>query len=121
MIFSLTRHLEADSRALVEATSNFTWIDQWRIYIRTMKQDMVQRTVQMKNDKTQEHILPEYERDKNEELIRAMHDARLMDRKKSAWRRKWKRRWRYMLSGKSFLVLLVMNGRHFAVLLVPLC
>jgi hypothetical protein len=92
--------LAADSKALVEATSNFTWIDQWRIYIRTMKQDMVQRTVQMKNDKTQEHILPEYERDKNEELIRAMHDARLMDRKKSAWRRKWKRRWRYMLSGK---------------------
>lgn len=84
----------------MEETSNFTWIDQWRIYIRTMKQDMVQRTVQMKNDKTQEHILPEYERDKNKELIEAMHEARMMDRKQSAWKRKWKRRWRYMLSGK---------------------
>lgn len=84
----------------MEATSNFTFLDRWRIYIRTMKQDMVQRTVQLKNNKTQEHILPEYEKDANNDLIESMYEARLLDRKKSAWRRKWKRRFRYMITSK---------------------
>ena len=103
----------ADSRALVEATSNFSFIDRWRIYIRTMRQDMVQRTVMLKNNKSQEHILPEYERDANDDLIKAMYDARLMDRKKSAWRRKWKRRLRYTFTRKSVCAIRKYACVHF--------
>lgn len=95
----------ADSRALVEATSNFSFLDRQRIRLRTMRQDMVQRTVQLKNaGKQQEHILPEYDKHENDDMIQAMHDARLEDRKKSAWKRKYRRRWNYMLTGDKSLL-----------------
>jgi len=95
----------ADTKEQVEATSNFSFLDRQRIHLRTMKQDLVQRAVQLKsNGKKQAHALPEYSKDENDELIIAMRDARLEDRQKSAWKRKYRRRWNYFLThDKRFL------------------
>lgn len=74
-------------------------LDRWRIHYRIMKQDMVQRAVELKNNKTQEHMLPEFDKNSNDEIIKAMYDARQLDQQKSAWKRKWRRRWNYVITG----------------------
>lgn len=84
----------------MEATSNFSFLDRWRIHYRTMKQDMVQRAVQLKSDQSQEHILPEFDKRSNDDLIQRLYEARVADRKKSAWKRAWKRRFKYMVTGE---------------------
>jgi hypothetical protein len=100
MFLHCTHFTTADSRAMVEATSNFSFLDRWRIHLRTMRQDMVARAVQLKSNKSQEHVLPEFEKTENDDIIKGLYEARLEDRKKSAWRRKWNRRFKYMVTGK---------------------
>ena len=64
---------------------------------------MVSRAVALKSDKTQEHVLPEYTKDSNDALITAMYEARCQDREKSAWKRRYRRRFDYMLTGMYIL------------------
>jgi hypothetical protein len=84
-----------------------------------MRQDMVARAVQLKSNKSQEHVLPEFEKTENDDIIKGLYEARLADRKKSAWRRKWKRRFKYMISSKRAVryavqsPCAVVSGRNF--------
>ena len=89
----------------MEATDNISLLDRLRIRVRTMRQDMVQRTIQLKTaGRTQEHILPEYSKEENADMMMALFEARQADREKNKTSRKYRRLFNYYLTGdKSML------------------
>ena len=96
----IASNISEDTRSQVEAANNMGFLDRQRVWLRTMRQNMVKNTLELKSTvKIQEHILPVYSKTDNDNLVRDMHSARLEERSRTLNSRMRKRRINYFFTG----------------------